>query len=157
MSGAMVQFGQPLRRLQIPNIQTLISTPEQSGVAPIENVSIVSVIDTAKFVNHVPVEGERVLGITIDTRIPGQQIMAPGTSQEQFASQGVGRQIPRSFQEARNVLGMINPGRSGKKGNAFSQAELKKIAQNLSLPSSGSKAELANRLIQAITSFYGGQ
>jgi hypothetical protein len=153
VGGHLSNPGQPLARLQIPQITTTISRQSEAGTS-------LSSIDVGEIpirqTNIRPVTAqEQDIGITLDTGIPGRTEV-PGTPQ-MFAqtTQGVGRQLPRTYEEVRNVISLIAPGRTGKKTNTFLVVELRKIAQNLNLPSSGNKETLANTILQAVRSYYG--
>lgn len=147
--------GQPLAPLNIPPIQTLLSKRGK----PIGNLTMVQVADTLARAGIVPEEPvyvrEENVGIELNLNLYGAA--APSTTQTSDLDMGhtVGRSIPKDFREARNVLQLIVPSRSGSKNTAFNIAELRQIAKNLNLPSSGDKKTIADRIRSAVIGFYG--
>lgn len=141
----MAEPGQNLYRLEIPPIQTLIS--QSSKVGELATVEIASLISNQKFPAY-PVESTSS-GIVIDVSIPGT------SSGPVMTTQTVGRPLPQTFEEARQALSLIAPTRSGKKAQVFNLGELRRIAQNLGLSSSGaSKDVLANLILRKISEYY---
>jgi len=150
--GRMSEQGQPLFRLNIPNIQTLISRSTETEGGALSTVEIASMIANQNFT---PLPVEQAPGIIIDTSIPGRPSVPEAGPV--ITSQTVGRVLPRTFDEVQRSLSLITPTRAGKKNPAYTLSELKIIAQNLSLPSSGvNKESLANLIIRKVTEYYNG-
>ncbi len=146
--------GEPLFRLRIPNIQTLISRRAESERPEIGMVGLQTTVESQKFASKA-IGKEDVIGITIDTSVPGGQGGPVMAETPPILAQSVGRQLPRTYEEARNNLSLITPGRSGKRTNVYKLDELKKIAQNLNLPSAGNKETIANTIVNAVARFFG--
>lgn len=149
--------GQSLTPLSIPPVQTLLSKRGK----PIGNLNMVQVTDTLARAGIVPEEPvyvrEENVGIELNLNLYGAA--APSTTQASGLDMGhaVGRSIPKDFREARNVLQLIVPSRSGSKNTAFNIGELRQIARNLNLPSSGNKEAIANRIRSAVIAYFGSE
>ena len=146
---------QPLPRIILPNISTLISNESTGATGKLGMTNIETLIgsQTQNLVARPITLEEQTIGITIDTGVTENT----GTTSGVVSGQTVGRQLPRTFSEVRDVLSLVTPGRAGKRSKVYDLVELKKIAQNLSLPTGGNKASLANSITQAVVAYFGGQ
>lgn len=157
--GVVVAAGQPLSRIQIPAIHTLVrKTSETSGSLAAVNVS--DALLRAGITPRQPVLiRDEAIGIEISlslvggtsTSIEANTQITPADLQ---AGQVVGKIIPTNFREARSVLHLITAQRTGNRNAAFNINELKKIARNLDLPANGNKDVLANRIRTSIIEFF---
>jgi hypothetical protein len=157
--GIVAAPGQPLRRLQVPSIQTLVfKTTENTG-----NLAAVNVSDALVRAGITPRQPvlfrDETIGIELNLNLFGATpAVAETTSQVTAADiqtgQVVGRSIPTNFREARSVLHLITAQRTGSRNVAFNINELKRIARNLDLPANGNKDVLANRIRTSIIDFY---
>jgi hypothetical protein len=154
MPGMLTNPDEPLFRLRIPNIQTLISRRVENERPEIGMVGLQTAVESQKFVSKA-IGREDVIGITIDTSVPGLQIGPVMTENQPVLAQSVGKQLPRTYEEARNNLSLIVPGRAGKRTNVYKLEDLKAIARNLNLPSTGNKETIANTIVTAVTRFFG--
>lgn len=154
--GVLAAPGQKLNRLQIPNIQTLISRTEEPGVAP-SSIQIGSLIGSqAKNLVSRPLTiEEQTIGITLDVNVTGRQL-APAGESGPVGSQSVGRKIPSTYFEARDAASLIIPGRAGKRSNVFKLEELKIIAQRLGIPATGGKTVVATNILNRLFEFFPG-
>ena len=155
VGGEMSEKGEPLSKLFIPPIETLINKPQVSR-AELEFSQVPFDITSG---GTTPVrtvmEAENPFGVHIDIGIHG--MISPvqyEINPAQIKGTGTKRPIPTNFPEARSAMGLISNKRSGQKVEFFSLPELRTIAQNLRLPKNGNKDELVNRLISAIKNFY---
>src|SRR5665648_205204 len=153
--GRLTVQGQPLSRLQIPQVTTLISQP--SG--PISTLAEVNVarafleLTPSEQVNLQIVGPDDPLGMQLNPNI----VMDPsvgGTINPAQAQAIINRRIPTNAREARDMLAFIIVSRTGSENRAFGINELKQICKNLNLPASGSKAELATRIRSYIIEFF---
>lgn len=157
--GTVANQGQPLSRLQIPQIQTLVfKTTENSGNLAAVNVS--NALLRAGITPRQPVLiRDETIGIELNLNLFGTSATVGETPSqitpaELQTGQVVGKIIPTNFREARSVLHLITAQRSGSRNVAFNINELKKIARNLDLPATGNKDVLAHRIRTAIIEFF---
>ena len=157
--GSVAAPGQPLSRIPIPAIHTLVfKTTEDSG-----NLAAVNVSDALLRAGITPRQPvlirDETVGIELNLNLFGTaatsgEMTAQVTPAELQTGQVVGKIIPTNFREARTVLHLITAQRTGSRNVAFNINELKKIARNLDLPANGNKDVLANRIRTAIIEFY---
>ena len=148
--------GQPLPRLQIPIIQTLIYRTEETR----GTLSLVDVRETLAQAGITPREPvlirDEAVGIELNLNLFGAGLHTPTAPVSTgLSAQTLGRQIPTTFREAHSVLNLITPQRSGSKNTAYGINELKQIARNLNIPSTGNKDVLANRIRTEIIQYFG--
>jgi hypothetical protein len=155
IGGKSSVVGQPLVPLSIPPIQTLLTKKGK----PHGSLSMVQVTDTLIRAGIVPEEPiqikEESVGIELNLNLYGVATEPVGETSNLEAGKTLGKSIPKDFREARNALQLIVPSRSGSKNTAFNIGELRQIARNLNLPSSGNKEAIANRIRTAVIAFYG--
>jgi transglutaminase/protease-like cytokinesis protein 3 len=154
--GKITKVGEKLTKLEIPNIQTLVYKTTNN----VEDLAAVNVNDAllrAGITPRQPVvfKDEAAFGIELPlmllgTPAPSSQV-SPATLQ---TGKVIGRYIPTNIQEAKDVLHLIVPQRSGSKNTAFDINELRQIARNLQLPASGNKDVLANSIRSHIIQEY---
>lgn len=153
--------GQPLRRIEIPSVNTLINKP-LTTTAPISMVEVGERLRQAGITPKEPVlHKDEAVGIELSLNLfssnAAPQIMSQtNTIDITSGVQGqiVGRYIPTNPKEAKDMLHLISTQRTGKKNGAFGINELKKIARNLDLPATGNKEDIANRIRTHIISFF---
>lgn len=157
--GRLSLVGQQLKPLEIPPIRTLIQKPtDTTGTLTFVNISeaLSRVTPRENFV----VKDETV-GIELNLSLFGASMtgQAPGgnTPVELQTGQTVGRVIPTNISEALENLHLITGQRTGSKNVAYNINELRQIARNLNLPSNGNKDDLATRIREHVTGFYGIQ
>lgn len=156
--GRMANPGQPLQRLQIPPIQTLVrKTTETSGSLAMVDVS--DVLNRAGITPREPVlvQDEQIgiqLNLSLFTTAISNQTPSQVTPAELQTARGVGRRVPTNYREARDVLHLIVPQRTGSRNDAFNINELKRIARNLNLAATGNKDVLANNIRSEIIRFF---
>lgn len=155
--GHVSEKGQPLIRLQIPPIHTLVyKTDESTG-----NLFMIDAGDAFQQAGVTPsrpiLTEEEDIGIQLDLNVFGiDALQIPSQmNPAEIGGQTLGRNIPTNYQEARNVLHLIVMQRAGSQNAAYNITDLKRIARNLDLSPSGSKAVLANRIRTAIIDFFG--
>ena len=154
--GTVSPVGAPLTRLQIPPVETLVyRTGENRG--GLSMVSVPAALSrTGSAAQQPVVVRNEAVGIELSLAAVGSRGQPPppitpaGTSPVQAASQP----IPTNMREAREVLSMITPQRTGSKSRVFGINELKQIARNLNLPSTGNKDVLASRIRTAIIEYF---
>jgi hypothetical protein len=152
--GVMVELGQPLIRLEIPDIRTLIYKTSSSGSLSMINMN--QVLTSAGITPRQPilVQDENV-GIELNLNILENRTSNVQINSADLPSgQTIGRKIPANAREARDVLHLISSQRAGSSNNAFSINELKKIARNLNIPATGSKDVLVNNIRNYIIDFF---
>jgi len=143
----------PLNRLTIPNFNTLIFQVEGTQESFI-SISLNQAVKEYSDQEAVPASTE--FGIKIDVSLTNEVSRGPQSVAEAgLDSQSVGVSLPRDFNEARNNLARIQPKAPRKIG--YQLDELRRIAQNLNLPSGGNKAVVSNTIIQAIQEYFGGK
>lgn len=143
--GRITGPNEPLTRIQIPPIQTLIS----KSVNINENLGAVNVNDVLLRSGVTPRQPIRirdeVIGIELNLSLTGNPLGQVSPAELQIG-QTMGKFIPTTLHEARDALHMITAQRKGTTNRAFAIGELKTIARNLDLSSTGSKDILANRI-----------
>ena len=156
--GSVVKLGQPLSKIQVPNIQTLVyKTAELSG-----NLAVVDVSEALNKAGITPREPvlfkDETVGIELNISLFGAP---PSTQQTQSdispaitTGQTIGRRIPNNYREARDMLHLITAQRTGSKNIAFNINELKQIAKNLHLQANGNKDALAARIRTAVIELF---
>lgn len=160
VGGRIGEHGQPLTRLQIPAINTLVfKTVESTG-----NLLMVDVSDALQQAGITPREpvlvGDEDIGIQLNLNIFGVEgLQTPAQiNPAEIGGQTVGRRLPTDYREARDVLHLITAQRTSKRADTqnatFKIAELKRIARNLNLHSGGNKDVLANRIRTAVTDLF---
>jgi hypothetical protein len=161
VGGQLASPGQPLQQLAVPPIQTLIYQTDRSATS-LAMVSVESALKEEDVTPSQPTttEADNVgIGLDINLLTTGAQqpTTTPstvGSQQPVTTGQTMGRQIPTNMHEARGMLHLISPLRTGRKNEAFNIGELRQIARNLNIPTSGKKEELANRIRGAIIEFF---
>lgn len=157
VGGKISDRNQPLTRLQIPNISTLVFKTEESA----GNLLMINISDALQQVGVTPQRSilpeDEEVGIRLDLNLFGTENIqtASQVNPSEIGGQTVGRRIPTNYHEARDALHMIVAQRTGKQNYAFGIADLKRIARNLNLSSSGNKDVLANRIRTAVTELFG--
>ena len=147
--GIMSEPNQPLTRLFVPNIATLISG---APPIPIELATIALALDVDES-NRLVSGNDIQVGTEINLSVFGKSKFGQINPAEIPVS-GSGRHIPRNRAEARDILHLIVPSRAGAKNTAFRVNELKIIARNLGLSLSGNKDELVNRIRTDIINYF---
>ncbi|CAN5891690.1 hypothetical protein BH23THE1_BH23THE1_32480 [soil metagenome] len=152
-------LGQPLSRIFIPPIKTLIfKTADNSG-----NLAAVNVNDALSRAGITPQQpilvSDENIGIELNLNLFGgssnvNETPSQVTPAEVQSGQVVGTIIPTTYREAKSVLHLITAQRTGSRNVAFNITELKRIAKNLDLQASGNKDVLANRIRTAIIGFF---
>jgi hypothetical protein len=147
--------GIPLARLQVPPIDTLLyKTGETRGRLGMVNVP--EALSRTGTLAHQPVSvWNEAVGLELSLAslsTPGQA--PPITTTGVVPVQGAIQAIPTNMREAREVLPMITPQRTGSKSRVFGINDLKQIARNLNLPSTGNKDVLASRIRTAIIEYF---
>jgi hypothetical protein len=144
--------GQPLNRITIPNINTLIYSSGQTQIRTgLQGLIVKADIKTAALPSRNITDEEKQIGIVIESGIVGQP--TPGSIPHTNTMQDV-RQIPTNYAEAYAVRHLISSQRPSKNIKLYGKPELVKIAQNLQLNTSGKKDELSARILTALYSFY---
>ena len=150
--------GQPLSRIQIPPIRTLVrKTIDSTG-----SLTMVNVGEALNRAGITPRETvlvrDETIGIELNLSLFGtaiqEQTPSEVTPSEIQTGQVVGRRIPTNYREARDVLHLIVAQRTGSRNEAFNINQLKMIAKNLNIQSTGNKDVLANRIRTSIIEFY---
>jgi len=157
VGGRISEQGQPLNQLQIPAINTLVyKTAETTG-----NLLMIDISDTLQKAGVTPREpvlvSEEDIGIQLNINLFGAEGLQTTTqvNPAEIGGKMIGRHIPTNYREAYDSLHLIVAQRAGKQNAAFGINELKRIARNLDLASSGNKDVLANRIRTAVTEFFG--
>lgn len=154
IGGTMAEPGQPLNRLSIPDISTLISdrpsVPSELGTIPFE---VIAALDRGTHTVQTAPGEEPTVGHEINLGVFGKNKFGQINPAE-IPKQGSGRHIPRNLAEARDSLNFITDTRSGAKNTAFRVNELRQIARNLNLTATGNKPELVNRIRTAVIEYY---
>jgi len=153
-SGSLSAQGYRLNPLEFPQMTTLVkkielspNVPEMSIVVKPQGIPVSSMQDGLSLTN---------IGMNLFT--PSEGSILGEINPAQLLVQTSGPKIPTNWEEARKSLKMISTTRSGKKNQAFGFNELKIIAKNLNLESTGvreKKEALARRLIDAIKAYHG--
>ena len=148
-SGRITGQNEPLFRIQVPLIQTLVSKSTSSN----ENLGAVNVSDVLLRAGITPRQPVRIrdetIGIELNLNLTGNSsgsISGQISPAELQTGQTMGKFVPTTLREARDALHMITAQRKGTTNRAFAIGELKTIARNLDLSSTGSKDILANRI-----------
>jgi len=159
VGGRIAEAGQPLFQIRIPEITTLIhKTEESSG-----NLFMVNISDTiqhSKATREELIPPEEDVGLELNLNLYGTEPSdrAAQLNPAEVGKQRVGRTIPTTIEEVRNVLHLVSgqrkPRRSDPQNAVFSVAELKIIARNLGLPTNLRKEELARRIHEAVSKVY---
>lgn len=156
--GKVAGLGERLIQIQVPAIQTLVyKTTNTSGYLAAVNVS--EALLKAGITPRQPILiRDETIGIELNLNLLGTGSVSGVTSAQmtpaELQGQTVGKVIPRNVREARNVLHMITAQRTGTTNRSFDINELKKIARNLDLPSTGNKDVLANRIRTHIIDYF---
>lgn len=143
--GVQSEYGQKLNKINLPEITTIIAKKEEDA-----SLSIEATISQSNLTN-INVESQVPIGITIDTFSQEVQTVAPVT---EIVGATIGEKIPTTIQEAYENIGKISVYKSGKNRNNYNVNQIRAIARNLSLATTGSKAEVAQRILDAISNFY---
>lgn len=156
--GTIVGPDQPLPRIQIPYISTLVSKSQESkGTLIMVNVG--EALNKAGITPREPIlavnEGIGIeLNLNLFSSTTGMQTPIQMNPTEITGTQTVGRDIPKDAREVRNVLHLITGQRTGSRHDSFNINELKKIARNLNLSTNGNKDAIANRIRTHIEEFF---
>lgn len=139
--------GGPLARIALPEVSTLLQkTPSER--------SQISQVPVSMLPSSIGVEQGQTIraseGIGIDLTI---SVM---TGREGRRSAIETTAIPTTRREAREVLHLISPDRTGGKVKTYDIAALKQIAKNIGIASSGNKAQLANNIRRAVEETFAG-
>lgn len=149
--GVVAPVGAPLTPLDIPPIQTLVyKTGETQGGLSLVRVPAALSQTGAATLQPFVVRNEAV-GIELSLAALGAPTAAPVGG---IPLPSTVQALPANMREAREVLTMISAQRTGSKSRVFGISELKQIARNLNLPSTGNKDELASRLRTAIIDYF---
>jgi hypothetical protein len=153
--GTVSNVGNPLTRLQVPPINTLLyKTEEPRG--RLGMVSVPEALSRTGLTTQQPMlVRNEAIGIELSLATmatPGQP--PPITSGGVAPVPGGIQAIPTNMREAREVLSMITPQRTGSKSRVFGINDLKQIARNLNLPSTGNKDVLASRIRTAVIEYF---
>jgi hypothetical protein len=157
-SGKLANENERLFRVRVPEIQTLIYESTDRPLL-LSSVPVSSNLNTRNAIASEPAAtdaGNVGIGLDISLLTMGAQPTSPIPKESSSIRSGqtMGRQIPTNMHEARNMLHLISPLRTGKKNEAFNIGELKQVARNLNIPTSGKKEELANRIRSSIVEFF---
>jgi hypothetical protein len=147
--GDMTEPGQPLNRLVIPAIATLISGTRTISPA----LATIALTLGSDELFRPGVEGEIQVGTEINLSVFGKNRFGQINPAE-IPMPGSGRRIPKNRAEARDDRHLIVSSRAGAKNTAFRVSELKQIARNLGLSLNGNKDELVNRIQTEIKNYY---
>lgn len=66
----------------------------------------------------------------------------------------IGERLPQTLEEAYENLDLIKAQRTGSRNRTYNANQLRQIAKNLDLPSTGNKDVLANRIRDKVMEFY---
>jgi hypothetical protein len=156
-SGKITGPNEPLSRIQVPLIQTLVSKTINEN----ENLGAVNVNEILLRTGITPRQPVRIkdetIGIELSLNLGGNSSRfssAQISPAELQTGQTMGKFVPTNLREARDALHMITSQRKGTTNRAFAIGELKTIARNLDLPSTGSKDILANRIRSHVIEFF---
>lgn len=152
-SGKITGPDEPLSRIQMPTINTLVSKTINSE----ESLTAVNVNDILLRAGVTPRQPVRVkdetIGIELNLNLTGST-NAQISPAELQTGQIMGKAIPTNLREARDALHMITAQRKGTTNKAFAIGELKTIARNLDLPVNGSKDIIANRIRSHVIEYF---
>jgi hypothetical protein len=155
--GTLSNPGEPLNRIEVPPIHTLIYKASVT-FGLLASVNINDALLRAGITPQQPVlVRDAIIGIELNLNLPGTaappsaSFLSPAQLQ---TGQTVGKIIPTNLKEAYNVRHMINAQRTGNRNVSFDINELKQISKNLNLSASGNKDVLANRINTAINAYY---
>jgi len=147
--GKITGPNEPLSRIQVPLIQTLISKTT-NGTESLGLIDVNDILSRAGITPRQPIKiVDETIGVELNLNLIGN---ASGSTSAQISpaelqtGQTMGKFIPTNLREARDALHMITSQRKGTTNRAFAIGELKTIARNLDLPCNGSKDILANRI-----------
>lgn len=152
--GELAQFNQPLKQIEIPGqIKTLINrtivAEENLGEIDVGELLSTPIITPSK-----PVliqEGD--IGIKLNIDILGTSTTAGKINPIQISNE-TGLDIPKNYRDARNNLDLIVSQRSGGKNKAYNIKQIKDIARNLGLASSGNKSLIVDRIRGAVIEYF---
>lgn len=156
IGGYITSFGEPLSRITVPKINTLIvKIGEYTTMLGMSEASL-EFPNVGVNVDNIIVRNESI-GIQLNLNSWSSVSTERTNSGHIMTSTGqvVGKRIPRNFTEAREMLQFISPKRTGSENQSFDVQELKQIARNLNLATTGIKEVLANRIISAVNEFFG--
>jgi len=156
-SATVSQAGQPLARLIIPPIQTLIyKTQPATRIIPMIEAPLPSgQVTPAGVTTPVTPAREETGGIVLNLNLlGGAPPSEPQINPAQIPSQSLGTRIPTKPREVLEVLHMITAKKAGSKNEAFTLVELKQIAKNLHLPVLGNKDGIATSIRNYIIEFF---
>lgn len=159
LRGAVITYvGQPLSRIEVPPIQTLVHKTEDTP----QSLSVVDVSQVLNRAGITPRESvlirDELIGIELDINVfgtaPSSGMSGSVSPADMQMGQTVGRNIPTNMKEARDSLEFITAQRTGGNHKNFGINDLKKIAKNLHLPTTGNKDVLVNRIRTAVIDYY---
>lgn len=144
--------GNPLNRIFIPDIETLVS--ENSRVSrQLPSINIQSLLAKAGQTPVKPAPFNGNTGIMLDVNLTKNE----GSSLPENVNLGgtyqTGVKLPTTLEEARDKLALIVPERAGRNGK-FGVNHLQQIARNLGIESHGNKAAIANRIRSAVITHF---
>lgn len=153
--GVVSPAGSPLVRLPIPQIDTLLYKTGETQ----NRLRMMNVPESLSRAAHLPQQPilvrNEAIGIELTLPTIGNLTQAPPiTTTGVTPVQGVIKNLPKNMREALEVLPMITSQRRGSKSQVFGIEDLKQIARNLDLPSTGDKDVLAARLRTAIIEYF---
>jgi len=153
--GVLVNRGQPLQKIVVPPIRTLIyeSTDKIPSLAM---VTVQTALAAENVILNRDAETDATnVGIGLDISLLTLGSQAPSQISSTMGDGRItGRQIPTNMHEARAVINQISPTRAGAKNEAYGITELRQIARNLNIAASGKKEELANRIRKEVMEFF---
>lgn len=154
-SGRITGPNEPLSRIQVPLIQTLVSK-STNGNQDLGTVNVNDILLRAGITPRQPVRiKDETIGIELSLNLGGNSSSSAQISPAELQTgQTMGKFVPTNLREARDALHMITSQRKGTTNRAFAIGELKTIARNLDLPSTGSKDILANRIRSHVIEFF---
>jgi hypothetical protein len=147
--------GQPLNRIIIPPIKTLIYSSNQTQLqTSLQSVIINQDIQKLNLPSRIISEEEQQIGIVIENNMGFQP--TPGSVPQTSAIPG-SRAIPTDYTSALANRHLISQGRASKNVKVYNKAELVQLAKNLQINALGKKDELSNRILAALDSFFDKQ
>jgi len=151
--GELAKYNQPLKPIEIPGqIKTLINRT----IVAEENLGKVDVSELLSTPIRTPSKPvlieEGDIGIQLNIDILGTT--TTGKLNPSQISNETGTDVPRTYREARNNLDLIVSQRSGGKNKAYNIKQIKDIARNLGLASSGNKSTIVNRIRSAVIEHF---
>lgn len=150
--GTVSSLGAPLSRLQIPPVQTLVYKTDNNR-GSLSMVSAPALLSSAVTPSQQPiVVRNEAVGIELSLAAIGTLGQPPPSTTP--GGTAAAQALPTNMREARDVLTMITPQRTGSKSRVYGIYELKQIARNLNLPSTGNKDVLASRIRTAIIEYF---